>query len=1104
MKRLNKLAEEAAIKAAQRNMGDRLLSGLVGEAARLPAFQIGVMAETLRKVQPQITLDPDGKPTLSESQGNFLTEYAKQNLLMFGEIASEASGGLLKHVVGRQATKFMARAYARTGLRAAMKSAEELAVKSDTLKPAIDFLKSEGLKGAMEKATGFTDAMRRRFNVGWPLEEYGEEWINAIYQSVLNLDDDGVTPWSERVFKSATMPYSRWEESLTMTAAFSILPVGGGLMAAANGHASPSDYLRNKELYRKFLSGGTPAEGETPDGTPLRGRILTTEQFDGLAKDLIDVARDENTRRLWQQVIGRKASHRLGFDRTPKPGTLASFFGDNLKKIHEDAGAGVTGKAAKDLAGDRAIRDFLAESQLVTLVGSKKEYDQLRTALDSGLVNWDPFYRKNIGGRLTPSLVARNSDKAAVHKLVGSDALDSYLTYTVPAKRDLKSGKAGAPKLQVIDSDIVGDDKAMGQLVQRFHTKDKRGMAEALAAAISTGRMPKIILTSDIALATEVEYPGKNEGDAPRKKLQLNKEIRAYTSKKGDELFLTLSATPRDLIEDAIETLAHQNGNTNTGLDAWQGRVLAAIETFRKDKPRSKFDGAMDYVQGMLGSRSERFEAFSKMSARHIGGAVNGLADGKENALVQSVYDELDSADPAFSALMEDALTYVVGADARKKMGKAVPAAKATTSERAKRSKKAKTGEFKDALLNKALDDEDQIPDTPSDDDDRGMDDVKLTGKAAEFEKKFQAQKAAGKKSKKPGKGKKSSVTGKRAPKTLEDFAKDFKDIDMDRHDENVERDRVTTVKGVPKFEVGDWVKAPEGVGKVTEVFVTVGNGQSVMLKIIYAATPESDGKEVSYTNEVLGFVYRPKGRAAKSEEKPAAKKPEKKASIPKKEKKARTLADFKTDYPDVDRGAHDANVKRDGVEVLDDRTQYKVGDWVDATQGVSKLTEVTDSGGGYQLYTARVLYPVPPAAEGDTFTGSNEDIGFVYRPSSNKKPAKAKVKPAPAKKSEPKKAGPTKTEVKKAAKAAKALAEAKADLKKAQHQQRRRKALLASPKELDEVAKSKGAAPKPYAEGLRKRAEASVKRMAALDAKIAELEKMAAPKEETPAKVDP
>ena len=319
-------------------------------------------------------------------------------------------------------------------------------------------------------------------------------------------------------------------------------------------------------------------------------------------------------------------------------------------------------------------------------------------------------------------------------------------------------------------------------------------------------------------------------------------------------------------------------------------------------------------------------------------------------------------------------MVYVVGADARAKLSKATDPKRTTTSARVKNAKNVKGTAFTDAMVAEALGENDQIPDTPRSDD--GLD---LTGKPmSDNAKKIEARFAAQRRAKKPTKGKKSSVTGKRAPKTLEDFDKDFKDIDKDRHDENVARDGVSVVNGVAQLEVGDWVKSPEGVGKVASV-----EGPNATVKIIYATTPASDGKEVAYPHEVLGFVYRPKGKKAKAEE---PEKPKKKASIPKKEKKARTLADFKTDFPDTNMLAHDANAKRDGVLEVDGRTQYKVGDWVHTGEGVSKLTEVTDSGGGYQLFTARVLYPESPAVEGAEFSGDNEILGFVYRSTGAKK----------------------------------------------------------------------------------------------------------------------
>ena len=82
-----------------------------------------------------------------------------------------------------------------------------------------------------------------------PLEEYGEEMLNMVATSVLNLDDDG-TPWAARVMKSMLHPVLQPKEAAAMLVGFSLVPVGAFSAGAAMGGLSDTEVRANRDWYR--------------------------------------------------------------------------------------------------------------------------------------------------------------------------------------------------------------------------------------------------------------------------------------------------------------------------------------------------------------------------------------------------------------------------------------------------------------------------------------------------------------------------------------------------------------------------------------------------------------------------------------------------------------------------------------------------------------------------------------------------------------------------------------------------------------------------------------------------------------------------------------
>ena len=361
---IGRLVPEAEVNVAQELIDNsaalRWSSRAIESAINLPfiaAPRLMGAGATRQLQRMNISQDPTTQALTFHDTGETLTDSALKGitseyvnyLSMYsgGEISNFMKKGIMPHL-------------------ASLKLAE-LASQLPGGAPIVDRIQT--IMGSQMIRRGFTVASRlmneagRKLAVWDPISLVGMMTVNKTAQSMLNLDDDGETPWATRVVRSMADPVLNPKTTLANILGFSILPVGLFAHGALSGSLSDAEFKANRDYMSKLMD---PEPGqmfavadrkENTDAARVLSKIIMSEKESGLSTSLFY--------RAWGRIFNQPVKLRPGtvtelLSRTPE--------GQDLNK-------------SKDILTKLTA---LPEEQRVQLLGTMIELNSAHVVID----NW--------------------------------------------------------------------------------------------------------------------------------------------------------------------------------------------------------------------------------------------------------------------------------------------------------------------------------------------------------------------------------------------------------------------------------------------------------------------------------------------------------------------------------------------------------------------------------------------------------------------------------------------------------------------------------------------------------------------------------------------
>ena len=338
---------DVAQKLIERNVALRLSSRALEVAAHMPIVASGrlLAAGPSRQLsRGGFVQAEDGTITFNDTGESMLESTLKGMTSEYLEFLSEYSGGEIQNVLKKGVLRHL------TSLKLA-----ELAAKLPGGLRAVNrvrkIMKSGMVTRGMRVYGRFMDKAAHQALYFGPLEEYGEEVVNMVGQSVLNLNDDG-TPWATRVVKSLLHPVFQPREALTMLVGFSLVPAGAFAVGSVSGRLSDEEVAANKEWRDKLV------------GEPNGDRILfqNAAQPRALATQLLGDLREEARLGQDSSWAGRLLSKAFPSTDFVRPGSKLDLL------MSTGVRGGKTAQELRDLlinAPEKLSTDFLTQALMV-------------------------------------------------------------------------------------------------------------------------------------------------------------------------------------------------------------------------------------------------------------------------------------------------------------------------------------------------------------------------------------------------------------------------------------------------------------------------------------------------------------------------------------------------------------------------------------------------------------------------------------------------------------------------------------------------------------------------------------------------------------------
>ena len=291
-KALQGAENEVLFGEAKKRLVTRALPAMAQAAALTPAIMATrAAAGTMRDVTAQASVqeNEDGSLTVGQT-GEIVPAALTNSLRSYFEVLTEMMGPALSEFGGSVFSKLIP--------KSTVGAVANYAKKIPGIGSVAAALESPKVGKFLKKGTEFSKGLAQRTQITEPFGEFSEEWANSILNSAFNLDDDGKTPYTERLFESLAFPVAKPKETVAMLLGFSVIPAASFAYGAAQGDITPATRMQNLQLLH---------EG------PMKDKLVVDKPaWDGYLDSVIGAVKDQEYRRWY---FNNALAKNMGWDK---------------------------------------------------------------------------------------------------------------------------------------------------------------------------------------------------------------------------------------------------------------------------------------------------------------------------------------------------------------------------------------------------------------------------------------------------------------------------------------------------------------------------------------------------------------------------------------------------------------------------------------------------------------------------------------------------------------------------------------------------------------------------------------------------------------------
>ena len=254
------------------NVGIRWLSRMAETAFHLPLMAAGSLigAGPERQLTRGIQMGPDGNLKFVDTGETMPESVLKGAASTYVDYLSMHFGGEIQGVLKTAVVKPFAAlklADLASQLPGGAKMTDKLGI----------VMQSPTIQRGMTVAARFMNQAALKGAVYDPVSQViGQNILGGVAKSVLNLDDDGVTPWSTRVVQSLSSPILHPEHTLAALVGFAMLPAGAFAVGVTlHGSLTDAEMKANREAIHRLQS-RAPEGAVFEDSTSLNAAVDAT------------------------------------------------------------------------------------------------------------------------------------------------------------------------------------------------------------------------------------------------------------------------------------------------------------------------------------------------------------------------------------------------------------------------------------------------------------------------------------------------------------------------------------------------------------------------------------------------------------------------------------------------------------------------------------------------------------------------------------------------------------------------------------------------------------------------------------------------------------